>query len=290
MTGTAATEAEEFRRIYNLDVATIPTHRPMVRKDLSGPGLTRTKPRSSTRWSRTSSSCTRRARPVLVGTVSIEKSERLAEMLKRRGVPHQVLNAKQHEREARIIAQAGRPKAVTIATNMAGRGVDILLGGNAAGLVQERLVRSAAIVTRVSPPRSTETVLTEIEAEVERDREFVREFGGLHIIGTERHESRRIDNQLRGRAGRQGDPGSSRFYVALEDELMRRFGGSRIAGLMDELGLEEDVPLEHGLVTKSIENAQEKVESYNFDIRKHVVEYDDVMNTSARAHLRAAQR
>src|SRR5213593_4087919 len=181
----------------------------------------------------------RRGRPVLVGTRSIEKNEQLSEMLRRRGVPHEILNAKQHEREAEIIAQAGRLGAVTIATNMAGRGVDILLGGN--------------------PPDPAEG-------------DKVRSLGGLHIIGTERHEARRIDNQLRGRAGRQGDPGSSRFYVALDDDLMRRFGGTNIAGLMDRLGLEDDVPIEHGLVSKAIENAQTKVEGYNFDIRKHVVQ------------------
>jgi preprotein translocase subunit SecA len=276
MTGTAATEAEEFRRIYNLDVATIPTHRPMIRDDLADLVY-----KSDSAKFRAVvdeiTECFERGRPVLVGTVSIEKSERLSEQLQRRRVSHQVLNAKHHEREAAIIAQAGRPKAVTIATNMAGRGVDILLGGNPAGLVEEAL-REKGYKPAEASPEVRETVLHEIEAQVERDREFVLEQGGLHIVGTERHESRRIDNQLRGRSGRQGDPGSSRFYVALDDDLMRRFGGSRIAGLMDRLGLEEDVPLEHGLVTRSIENAQEKVEAYNFDIRKHVVEYDDVMN------------
>ena len=277
MTGTAATEAEEFRRIYNLDVATIPTHRPMVRKDQSDL-VYKSEPAKFNAVVEEIVEMHAEGRPVLVGTVSIEKSERLAELLKRRGVPHQVLNAKQHEQEAAIIAQAGRPNAVTIATNMAGRGVDILLGGNAAGLLQDALKKRGYRDEEEVPPDIRQSVLAEIEAQVEKDRAFVRELGGLHIVGTERHESRRIDNQLRGRSGRQGDLGSSRFYVALEDELMRRFGGSRIAGLMDRLGLEEDVPLEHGLVTKSIENAQEKVESYNFDIRKHVVEYDDVMN------------
>jgi preprotein translocase subunit SecA len=277
MTGTAATEAEEFRRIYNLDVATIPTHRPMVRKDQSDL-VYKSEPAKFKAVVEEIVEMHAEGRPVLVGTVSIEKSERLAELLKRRGVPHQVLNAKQHEQEAAIIAQAGRPNAVTIATNMAGRGVDILLGGNPAGLLQDALKKRGYSDDEEVPPDVRQSVLAEIEGQVEKDRAFVRELGGLHIIGTERHESRRIDNQLRGRAGRQGDLGSSRFYVALEDELMRRFGGSRIASLMDRLGLEEDIPLEHGLVTKSIENAQEKVESYNFDIRKHVVEYDDVMN------------
>jgi preprotein translocase subunit SecA len=276
MTGTAATEAEEFRRIYNLDVATIPTHQPMIRKD--NPDLVYKSEAAKFRAVVDEiAENYERGRPVLVGTVSIEKSERLSEQLQRRRVPHQVLNAKHHEREAAIIAQAGRPKTVTIATNMAGRGVDILLGGNPGGLLEERL-RQEGYKPAEASSEVRETVLHEIEAQVQNDREFVLDLGGLHIIGTERHESRRIDNQLRGRAGRQGDPGSSRFYVALDDELMRRFGGARIAGLMDRLGLEEDVPLEHGMVTRSIENAQEKVESYNFDLRKHVVEYDDVMN------------
>jgi preprotein translocase subunit SecA len=276
MTGTAATEAEEFRRIYNLDVATIPTHRPMIRQDYSDLVYKSEAAKFRAVVDEIAENY-EHGRPVLVGTISIEKSERLSQQLQRRKIPHQVLNAKQHEREAGIIAQAGRPRTVTIATNMAGRGVDILLGGNPAGLLEEALRKKGYKPDEVSP-EVVETVQHEIEAQVETDREFIRELGGLHIVGTERHESRRIDNQLRGRSGRQGDPGSSRFYVSLEDELMRRFGGSRIAGLMDRLGLEEDVPLEHGLVTKSIENAQEKVEAYNFDIRKHVVEYDDVMN------------
>jgi preprotein translocase subunit SecA len=244
MTGTAVTEAEEFHKIYKLEVVVIPTHRPMIRKDL--PDLIyKTESAKFRAVANEIEELYKLKRPVLVGTVSIEKSELLSDLLSRRGIPHQVLNAKHHEKEAGIIAQAGRPATVTIATNMAGRGVDIILGGN---------------------PGTPE------------DAQLVRELGGLHIIGTERHEARRVDNQLRGRAGRQGDPGSSRFYVSLEDDLMRRFGGSNIASIMDRLGLEEDVPLEHGLVSKSIENAQTKVESHNFDIRKHVVEYDDVMN------------
>jgi preprotein translocase subunit SecA len=215
-------------------------------------------------------------RPVLVGTTSIEKSEELSLLLQREGISHEVLNAKQHEREATIIAQAGRPGAVTIATNMAGRGVDILLGGNPAGLAEMMIHRK---FRNEEPPAEA---VAEIEEEArqicERDHERVVDLGGLHIIGTERHEARRIDNQLRGRAGRQGDPGSSRFFVSLEDDLMRRFGGNTISNLMDRLGLDDEVPLEHTLVSKSIENAQHKVESYNFDLRKHVVEYDDVMN------------
>ncbi len=244
MTGTAATEAEEFHKIYKLDVVVVPTHRPMIRKDLPDQ-IYKTEAAKYRAVVSEIEEMYRARRPVLVGTTAIDKSEMLSDMLMRRGVPHQVLNAKQHEKEAGIIAQAGKPGTVTIATNMAGRGVDIILGGN--------------------PPAP-------------EDAELVKELGGLHIIGTERHEARRIDNQLRGRAGRQGDPGSSRFYLSLEDDLMRRFGGGNIAGIMDRLGLEEDVPLEHGLVSKSIENAQTKVEAHNFDIRKHVVEYDDVMN------------
>jgi len=235
MTGTANTEAEEFRRIYFLDVVVIPTNQPMVREDLGD--LVFKNERGKFRATISDIKEKRAAgRPVLVGTASIEASERLSEQLKREGVPHQVLNAKQHEREAAIIAEAGQPQTVTIATNMAGRGTDIVLGPG------------------------------------------VREAGGLHILGTERHEARRIDNQLRGRSGRQGDPGSSQFYVSLEDELMRRFGSERISGLMDRLGMEEDVPIEHGVISKSIENAQIKVEGHNFDLRKHVVQYDDIMN------------
>jgi preprotein translocase subunit SecA len=276
MTGTAATEAEEFRRIYNLEVATIPTHRPMVRQDAPDQ-VYKTEDAKFRAVVNEIAELYEQRRPALVGTISIEKSERLSAMLEKRGVPHQVLNAKQHEREAAIIAQAGRPGAVTIATNMAGRGVDILLGGNPVGLLDAEL-KSRDLDQDEADQAIVEELGTAIEAEIARDREQVVDLGGLHIIGTERHESRRIDNQLRGRAGRQGDPGSSRFYVSLDDELMRRFGGSRIAGLMDKLRLEEDIPLESGMVTRAIENAQEKVEAYNFDLRKHVVEYDDVMN------------
>jgi len=276
MTGTAATEADEFRRIYNLDVVTIPTNRPMIRED-QGDLVFKTEKAKFAAVVEEIEELYKTRRPVLVGTVSIEKSEHLSAMLQRKGIPHQVLNAKQHEREAGIIAQAGRPGAVTIATNMAGRGVDILLGGNPAGLVEEQVARRRQRGEELTP-EEIEAARQAAEAECQRARDEVVALGGLHILGTERHEARRIDNQLRGRAGRQGDPGSSRFYVSLEDELMRRFGGGNIAKLMDRFGMEEDVPLEHSWVTKAIENAQTKVEAYNFDIRKHVVEYDDVLN------------
>ncbi|MBI4320600.1 MAG: preprotein translocase subunit SecA [Chloroflexi bacterium] len=276
MTGTAATEQDEFHKIYNLDVVVIPTHRPMVRQD--NPDLVYKNEEAKFRAVVGElAECYSSGRPVLVGTISIEKSEHLSGMLARKGVPHQVLNAKYHEKEAAIIAQAGRPGAVTIATNMAGRGVDILLGGNPAGLVDDAL-KHRGIDAATASPEQIESALRDVEEICRRDREKVVALGGLHIVGTERHEARRIDNQLRGRAGRQGDPGSSRFYVSLEDDLMRRFGGSGIAKIMDRLGLEDDIPIEHSLVSKSIENSQIKVEGYNFDIRKHVVEYDDVMN------------
>ncbi len=240
----------------------------------------------------------KQGRPVLVGTVAIETSERLSKLLKRRGIPHNVLNAKYHEKEAVIIAQAGRPGMVTIATNMAGRGVDILLGGNPEGLARDRLRKEGIDITAIPalawddalkmlrrgkdpttryPERWAEVLKEEYER-VQRDRKKVWKLGGLHVIGTERHEARRIDNQLRGRAGRQGDPGSSRFYVSLEDELMRRFGGSRMASIMDRLNVPDEVPLESGTVSKLIENAQERVEGYNFDIRKRVLEFDSVIN------------
>ena len=235
MTGTAETEAEELYTIYGLDVVVIPTDRPMVRDDM-GDVVYRTEFGKFSAIVGEIQDEVARGRPVLVGTTSIEKSELLSEMLRRKGVQHNVLNAKQHEREAEIVEGAGQAGAVTIATNMAGRGTDIKLGDG------------------------------------------VKEAGGLHIIGTERHESRRIDNQLRGRAGRQGDPGSSQFYLSLEDDLMRRFAGDRVGSLMERLGVDDDMPIEHGLISKTIENAQTKVEGHNFDIRKHVVEYDDVMN------------
>ncbi|MCL5291639.1 MAG: preprotein translocase subunit SecA [Actinobacteria bacterium] len=245
MTGTAATEADEFREIYKLETVVIPTNKPMIRADL--PDLIyQTEEAKYNAVIEDIIDCNGRGQPVLVGTVSIEKNEHLSKLLSRRGIAHQVLNAKHHEREAEIIAQAGRKEAVTIATNMAGRGVDIILGG--------------------SPPA------------VGAQREVI-EAGGLHVIGTERHEARRIDNQLRGRSGRQGDPGSSRFYLSTEDDLMRLFGGDRVKAIMERLSFPEEEPIEHSLITKTIETAQRQVEAQNFSIRKNVLEYDDVMNT-----------
>ncbi len=235
MTGTADTEAAEFKKIYNLDVVVIPTHKPMIRED--HPDVVfRTVEEKFRAAAKEIQELHRQGRPVLVGTTSVENSEKLSEMLKKMGVPHEVLNAKHHEREAEIVAHAGEKGRVTIATNMAGRGTDIVLGDG------------------------------------------VRELGGLHILGTERHESRRIDNQLRGRSGRQGDPGSSRFYLSLEDDLLRIFGSDKIASLMDKMGMQEGEPIEHQMLSKAIENAQRKVEAHNFEIRKHLLEYDDVMN------------
>ncbi len=250
MTGTATTEAEEFHKIYILEVVTIPTNKPMIRQDC----LDQIYKDEKTKFRAVVHEIEqfhKEGRPVLIGTVSIEKSEYLSDLLKRHGIPYQVLNAKYHEKEAGIIAQAGKLGAVTVATNMAGRGVDIILGGN----TQNR-----------------------DEADWHREHEQVIQAGGLHIIGTDRHEARRIDNQLRGRAGRQGDPGSSRFYVSLEDDIVRRFGGDRVRGFMEWAGMDEDTPIENTLVNKTIENSQIRVEGYHFDIRKHLVEYDDVIN------------
>ena len=276
MTGTAKTEEEEFQKIYNLDVAMIPTHKPMIRDDTADV-IYKTEVAKFKAVVNEIDALHQQGRPVLVGTVAIETSERLSGMLRRRGVPHQVLNAKEHEKEAGVIAQAGRAGTVTVATNMAGRGVDILLGGNPEGLAREALRRQGKDLTQVTK-EEWQAALKEAEARCADEKKNVVELGGLHILGTERHEARRIDNQLRGRAGRQGDPGSSRFYISLEDDLMRRFGGDRIKSIMDWAKMEEDVPLEHGLLSKSIEQAQTRVEGYNFDIRKHVLEYDDVVN------------
>ncbi|HOE74726.1 MAG TPA: preprotein translocase subunit SecA, partial [bacterium] len=244
MTGTAETEAEEFYKIYKLDVVVVPTNKPMVRKDKQDL-IYKTVDGKYNAIAEKIEEVHKRGQPVLVGTVSIEKSEKLSKLLRQRGIKHEVLNAKHHEREAAIIAQAGRPGAVTVATNMAGRGVDIVLGG--------------------SPLNKNK-------------RDEVMEAGGLFVLGTERHESRRIDNQLRGRSGRQGDPGESRFYISLEDDLMRIFGGERLKNMMERLGLPDDQPIENKMISRAIESAQRRVEGHNFDIRKHLVEYDDVMN------------
>jgi len=270
MTGTAETEAAEFKKIYNLDVVVIPTNKPMIRIDYPDV-VYKTEKEKFKAVVEEIKKLYQTGRPVLVGTTSIEKNEKLSALLRREGIPHQVLNAKHHEKEAEIIAQAGRLKTVTIATNMAGRGVDILLGGN------PQLLAKAKVNYDTTNPEY-EKILEEYTKKCEEERKKVIELGGLHIIGTERHESRRIDNQLRGRAGRQGDPGSSRFYLSLEDDLMRIFGSERIASVMDKLGIEEGESIEHSLVTKAIENAQKRVEAHNFEIRKHLLEYDDVMN------------
>jgi preprotein translocase subunit SecA len=276
MTGTAMTEAEEFAKIYNLEVVAIPTHRPMIRED--DPDLVyRNEHGKFNALIDEIVEMSEAGRPVLVGTVSVEKSEILASMLKRRGIRHEVLNAKFHEKEAVIVAQAGRPGAVTIATNMAGRGTDILLGGNPAGLASEILHKRGLNPAEVDKA-TYDVAFAEARTITDADHVRVVDAGGLHIIGTERHESRRIDNQLRGRAGRQGDPGSSRFYLSLEDDLMKRFASERVAGLMERMGLEDDVAIESRLVSKTIESAQSRVEGFNFDIRKRVVEYDDVIN------------
>jgi preprotein translocase subunit SecA len=272
MTGTADTEAAEFAKIYNLDVNVVPTNRKMIRLDYADV-VYRTEKEKFAAIVEEIKECHERGQPVLVGTISIEKSERLAGLLSRNGVKHNVLNAKQHEREAEIVAQAGRKGAVTIATNMAGRGTDILLGGNPDFMFKQVLYREENL-----PDDRKLAVYEEIKADCEKDKQAVVSLGGLHILGTERHESRRIDNQLRGRSGRQGDPGSSRFYLSLEDDLMRIFASERVSQLMLKLGMEEGVPIEHGMVTRAIANAQKKVEAHNFDIRKQLLEYDDVMN------------
>src|SRR5437016_3939155 len=272
MTGTADTEAAEFAKIYNLDVNVVPTNRNMIRLDYADV-VYRTEKEKFAAIVEEIKECHERGQPVLVGTISIEKSERLAGFLSRTGVKHNVLNAKQHEREAEIIAQAGRKSAVTIATNMAGRGTDILLGGNPDFLFKRILYQGEEL-----PEDRKQAIFREIGADCEANKKDVIALGGLHILGTERHESRRIDNQLRGRSGRQGDPGTSRFFLSLEDDLLRIFASERISNLMLKLGMEEGVPIEHRMVTRAIENAQKKVEAHNFDIRKQLLEYYDVMN------------
>ncbi|NOY85109.1 MAG: preprotein translocase subunit SecA [Nitrospirae bacterium] len=272
MTGTADTEAAEFQKIYKLEVIVLPTNRDMKRAN-DPDVIYRTEKEKFQAIVDEVAVLHEAGRPVLVGTISIEKSEHLGALLKRKGVPHFVLNAKYHEREAEIISQAGRKGAVTIATNMAGRGTDILLGGNPDFLLK-LYERQHPNATSEALEEAHKNLITETEAE----KKEVLDAGGLHIIGTERHESRRVDNQLRGRAARQGDPGSSRFYLSLEDDLLRIFGSDKISNLMSRLGMEEGVPIEHGMVTKAIENAQKRVEGHNFDIRKQLLEYDDVMN------------
>ena len=331
MTGTASTEADEFSEIYGLNIVSIPTNKPRARKDLPD-SVYKTVNGKYNAVIEQVAECHAKGQPVLVGTVSVEKSEALSKLLKKKGIEHNVLNAKQHEREAEIVAQAGKQGAVTIATNMAGRGTDIMLGGNVSYMAKAALrkelsrdltkdlaqlkdeyehakARAKAAGTELpTPPEETidaqlehlmtecdghaetedaavlharqrfEELFEEFEPEIKREAAAVREAGGLFIIGTERHESRRIDNQLRGRAGRQGDPGASRFFLSLEDDLMRIFGGERVQNLMDSLGLEEDVPIENKLITNTIESAQKKLEASNFAIRKQVLQYDDVMN------------
>ncbi|MBA4374394.1 MAG: preprotein translocase subunit SecA [Thermodesulfovibrio sp.] len=272
MTGTAETEAEEFAKIYSLDVVVVPTNRPMIRADHADMIYKSEKGKFNAVLNEIED-LNKKGQPVLVGTISIEKSELLSSLLKKKGIRHAVLNAKYHEKEAEIIVQAGRSQGVTIATNMAGRGTDIILGGNPAAIARDML-RDKPDYTEAE----WEETISLAEAQCAADKEKVIAAGGLHIIGTERHESRRIDNQLRGRSGRQGDPGSTRFYLSLEDDLMRIFGSDRISGLMGRLGMDEDIPIENSMVSKAIENAQKRVESHNFDIRKHLLEYDDVMN------------
>ncbi|MBS6554131.1 MAG: SEC-C domain-containing protein, partial [Clostridium sp.] len=277
MTGTAMTEEAEFGKIYNLEVTTIPTNKPDIRINLPDVVYKSQKQKYLAVVDEIAQ-MHEQGRPVLVGTISIDKSEYISELLKKRGIKHNVLNAKHHEKEAYIIAQAGRSGAVTIATNMAGRGTDILLGGNAEYLAKDMLDSKG--ITPESPNYETErdAALKEAKTITEAEHEKVVQAGGLHVIGTERHESRRIDNQLRGRAARQGDPGSTRFFLSLEDDLMRIFGGQHIINLMNTLNVEEDMAIESKLITRQIQASQRKVETYHFDIRKSVLEYDDVMN------------
>ncbi|MFT3714189.1 MAG: preprotein translocase subunit SecA [Archangium sp.] len=294
MTGTADTEAEEFAKIYNLDVRVVPTNKPMIREDAEDV-VYKTEKAKFEAAAEELKKIHATGQPVLVGTVSIAKSEIFAKFLKSAGVPHEVLNAKNHLREADIIAQAGRKGAVTISTNMAGRGTDILLGGNPENLAKakagpqptepelkgdatDEAAKSAYAEANKAWQATYDSALAGFKQQCDAEREVVRSLGGLFILGTERHESRRIDNQLRGRAGRQGDPGGSRFYLSLEDDLMRIFGGDRITGLMETMGMKEDEVIEHSLLSRAIENAQKRVEGHNFDIRKNLLEYDDVMN------------
>ena len=277
MTGTADTEAFEFKNIYKLDVNVVPTNKPMIRTDRND-SVYKSEREKFGAVAEEIKDLHGKGRPTLVGTTSIEKSERLSGMLQKMRVPHQVLNAKQHENEAEIVAQAGRIGAVTIATNMAGRGTDIILGGNNEYMARDILRKKFRIDPQEALPEQFEEAMLEAKSVCEDEKKRVLDLGGLHIIGTERHESRRIDNQLRGRSGRQGDPGSSRFFVSLEDDLMRIFASETITKIMDKLGWEEGEPIEHKMISRSIENAQKKVEGRNFDIRKHLLDYDDVLN------------
>jgi len=296
MTGTADTEAEEFAKIYNLDVVVVPTNKKNIRKDSEDLVY-------KTEREKFNALCSEieerhgRGQPILVGTVSVAKSEVVSSLLKKRGVPHNVLNAKHHQREAEIVAQAGRKGAVTISTNMAGRGTDILLGGNPEMMAKHEVgpepdlpmegeEEAAFIARRAEWGKRLKELVARLKGQTAREHDEVTALGGLHILGTERHESRRIDNQLRGRGGRQGDPGSSIFYLSLEDDLMRIFGSERISRIMETLGMEEGEQIEHRWLTKAIENAQKKVEGHNFDIRKNLLEYDDVMNQQRKSVYR----
>ncbi|MBI3696419.1 MAG: preprotein translocase subunit SecA [Acidobacteria bacterium] len=281
MTGTADTEAAEFGKIYKLEVTVVPTNRPLIRNENSDI-VYRTEIEKFRNAAKEIKALTERGQPVLVGTISIEKSERLSAILKKMAVKHEILNAKQHEREALIVAQAGRKAVVTVSTNMAGRGTDILLGGNPDYMTKEHFRKAGKNPDLVSK-EEWEAVYQKYKEQCDKEHDEVVALGGLHILGTERHEARRIDNQLRGRAGRQGDPGSSRFYLSLQDDLLRIFGGERIQNLMLKLGMEEDVPIESRMISKRIEAAQKAVEAQNFEARKHLLEYDDVMNKQREA-------
>ncbi len=287
MTGTADTEAEEFHKTYKLSVVTIPTNKPIRRED-SEDLVYKTEREKFTAVVNEILDQHEKGRPVLVGTTSVEKSNAIAKILKKKGIPHAVLNAKQHEKEAYVVAQAGRKGAITVSTNMAGRGTDIILGGNAEMIAKLEFKEQGRDAD--AEPADFEKVVEKYEASCKKEGDEVREAGGLHIVGTERHESRRIDNQLRGRAGRQGDPGSSRFYLSLEDDLMRIFAGDRVKSLMEKMGMPDDEPIEHPWVSKSIQDAQRKVEARNFDIRKNLLEYDDVMNEQRKTVYKIRQQ
>jgi preprotein translocase subunit SecA len=296
MTGTADTEAEEFAKIYNLDVIVVPTNKKNIRKD-SEDVVYKTEREKFSALCGEIEDRHKKGQPILVGTVSVAKSEVVSSLLKKRGVPHNVLNAKHHQREAEIVAQAGRKGAVTISTNMAGRGTDILLGGNPDMMAKHELgpepdapmdgeEEAAFEERRREWERNLKALIDQLKVQTAREHDEVVAVGGLHIVGTERHESRRIDNQLRGRGGRQGDPGSSIFYLSLEDDLMRIFGSERISRMMETLGMKEGEQIEHRWLSKAIENAQKKVEAHNFDIRKNLLEYDDVMNQQRKSVYR----